>query len=385
MIHASDPASKFDPGNRVQASVVFCAVYRPRHQVKCREPGESRVTRRAAAMSTSSTLNAPTRRGPNILATAYAVGGYALGWALLFRGGLPGQILGTLILGHSMVIAAYLIHEAAHSSVFKDAGRNLIFGECLSWLTGTPYNSVADIRDKHLRHHFDVADVVAFDPYDSMSRHPGWARFLRLFEWFYIPMAEIWMHGVMLVIPFVYPERKRARRRVITALLIRGGLFLALALWRPDVAIGYAVAYCIMLQILRFMDAFQHDYAPIKTLFTKEPSGLKGNRKYEEAHTFSNPISTRSGWPNWLVLNFGFHNAHHAKPFVPWYALKKAQEERYAEKPAPEAAFAQQLKCFHRHRCRRVFYDFGESDDFLGRIARGEALGGNSASFLTAF
>lgn len=336
-------------------------------------------------MSISSPLNAPARRLPNLFATSYAVGGYGLGWALLLLGNLPGQILGTLVLGHSMVIAAYLIHESAHGSIFKDAERNRLFGECLSWLTGSSYNSVAHIREKHLRHHFDVADVVAFDSYEFMSRHPLWVRFLRFFEWFYIPMAEIWMHAMMLVVPFVYAERKSERGRVLINVVVRGGFFGALIVWRPDVAIGYAVAYCIMLQILRFMDAFQHDYGAIETLFTKAPSGFKGNRKYEEAHTFSNPISSQWAWPNWLVLNFGFHNAHHAKPFVPWYELKKLHQERYADRPAPAAALAHQLKCFHRNRTRRVYYDFDESGELLGRMARGEALGGNSASFLTAF
>ena len=145
------------------------------------------------------------------------------------------------------------------------------------------------------------------------------------------------------------------------------------------------VAYCIMLQVLRFMDAFQHDYSAIKTLYTKEPSGLKGNRKYEEAHTFSNPVSSRNVWPNWFVLNFGFHNAHHSRPFVPWYALPELHAQRYAEKEEPASAFAHQWRCFHRNRCRRVYYETDESEDFLGRIERGEALGGNSASFLTAF
>ena len=336
-------------------------------------------------MSIVSSVNAPTRPLPNILASLYAFGGYGLGWALLLQGRLPEQILGTLLLGHSMVIAAYLLHEAVHNAVFPDARRNLQFATVLNWLTGTPYNSAADIREKHLRHHFDVADVVAFDPYEYMSEHPGWVRVLKFFEWFYIPMAEIWMHGMMLAIPFLRVEKKSERSRVLFHVALRGGLFVALLLYRPDAALGYVIAYCLMLQVLRFMDAFQHDYKAIETLYTREPSGLKGNRKYEEAHTFSNPISSRSVWPNWFVLNFGFHNAHHARPFVPWYDLPRLHAQRYAEKEAPASDFLDQLRCFHRSRCERVYYELDESDDFLGRIERGEALGGNSASFLTAF
>ena len=335
--------------------------------------------------SIASSVNTPTRLLPTVVASLYALGGYGAGWGLLLLGGVLEQLLGTLLLAHSMVIAAYLLHEAVHNSIFKDLKDNLKFATLLNWLTGTPYNSVEDIREKHLRHHFDVADVVAFDPYQFMSENPAWVRFLKFFEWFYIPMAELWMHAMMLAIPFIHPEKRSERRRVVVALGIRGGLFLALLFYRPDAALGYMVAYCIMLQVLRFMDAFQHDYSAIETLYTKEPSGLKGNRKYEETHTFSNPISKRSTWPNWFVLNFGFHNAHHARPFVPWYDLPRLHVQRYAEAEAPASDFVDQLRCFHRSRCHRVYYDIDESEDFLGRIKRGEALGGNSASFLTAF
>ena len=159
-------------------------------------------------MPISSSVNTPNRLLPNLLAILYALGGYGAGWALLFLGSFPEQILGALLLGHSMVISAYLLHEAVHNAIFKDPARNLNLARFLNWLTGTPYNSAADIREKHLRHHFDVADVVAFDPYDFMSRHRVWVRFLKFFEWFYIPMAEIWMHGMMLALPFIREEKK---------------------------------------------------------------------------------------------------------------------------------------------------------------------------------
>lgn len=322
---------------------------------------------------------------PNFLATTYAVIGYASGWVLLLSGGWLIQALGVLILAHSMVISAYLIHEAVHNCVFENLKSNLKFAGALNWLTGTAYNSALDIREKHLRHHFDVADVVAFDPYRYMSTHPGWVRVLRFFEWFYIPLAEIWMHGMMIAVPFLYSEKRSARWRVFLTVIIRGVFFLGLLVWRPDAAVGYMMAYCIFLQILRFMDAFQHDYSAIETLYTKAASGLKGNRKYEEAHTFSNPISTRRSWPNWLVLNFGFHNAHHAKPFLGWYQLGEFHSQRYTDTEAPVSALRSQVRCFHRNRSRRVYYEDDESDDFLERIRQGRALGGNSASFLTAF
>ena len=69
-----------------------------------------------------------------------------------------------------------------------------------------------------------------------------------------------------------------------------------------------------MITLLRFMDSLQHDYGYHTTLFSKEPSEHRGDLVFEQEHTFSNPHSFRHERLNWLTLNFGFHNAHHA-PF----------------------------------------------------------------------
>ena len=96
-------------------------------------------------------------------ALAYSVLGYGLGWAILLLGGLWGVIPGALLLGHSMVIAAYLIHECAHNTIFRDNRHNAYLGECLAWLCGACYGRYDDIRYKHFRHHVDNDDVVWFD------------------------------------------------------------------------------------------------------------------------------------------------------------------------------------------------------------------------------
>jgi fatty acid desaturase len=53
----------------------------------------------------------------------------------------------------------------------------------------------------------------------------------------------------------------------------------------------------------------------------------RGDRVYEQAHTFSNPLSLRHPWVNLFVLNFGYHNAHHAKPTTPWFRLPALHRE----------------------------------------------------------
>jgi omega-6 fatty acid desaturase (delta-12 desaturase) len=44
-------------------------------------------------------------------------------------------------------------------------------------------------------------------------------------------------------------------------------------------------------------------------------------------------ISFRYELPNWLVLNFGYHNAHHAKPTAPWYRLPALHRELFGDDP----------------------------------------------------
>ena len=51
-----------------------------------------------------------------------------------------------------------------------------------------------------------------------------------------------------------------------------------------------------------------------------DPPSRFGGRATEQEHTFSNPLSFKYELPNWLVLNFGWHNAHHLRPTVPGIA-----------------------------------------------------------------
>ena len=56
---------------------------------------------------------------------------------------------------------------------------------------------------------------------------------------------------------------------------------------------------------------------------------------------------------NWLTLNFGFHNAHHARPTTPWYRLPALHFEMYGSDPKHVIPLAAQLRLFHRHRLAR--------------------------------
>ncbi len=324
------------------------------------------------------------------VATAYAVVGYVLGFVGLFQEAVWVNALAALLLAHAMTIAAYLIHECGHNLVFVHSRHNAMLGRAMSWLCGAAYGTYEDIRYKHFRHHVDNDDVVWFDYDKFFSKHPLITAATRWLEWLYIPAHDLIMHAVMVFTSFVIPQRRQQRSRNVTVIMIRGGLFLALALLAPKAAFLYVVAYLLMMHVLRFMDSVQHDYPYSTTLFETSASPHKGDKKWEQEHTFSNPISVKFPWLNWLTLNFGYHNAHHANMNLPFYRLPQLHFEMTGNDPLKVVPFSSQLKLYHRNRVSRVHNpqpeDYPQGSEYL-RIAQSGAgpIGGNAASFLTSF
>ena len=245
-------------------------------------------------------------------ALLYACVAYVAGFAGLFHESWAVNAAATLLLAHAMIIAAYLIHECGHNLVFTRSRHNAVLGRAMSWLCGAAYGTYEDMRYKHFRHHVDNDDVVWFEYEKFFERHPLVLRTVRVLEWFYIPAHDLVMHFVMVFTSFIIPQRREQRRRNVAVILVRGGVFLALLLFAPKVALLYVVAYLLMMHVLRFMDMLQHDYPYNATLFEYTRPPHKGDDAWEQEHTFSNPISLRFPRLNWLTLNFGFHNAHHA-------------------------------------------------------------------------
>ena len=322
------------------------------------------------------------------LAIGYALGGYVLGFAALFHGGWALTIGGTLLLGHAMTIAAYMLHECGHQTVFRLNAHNARLGVVFTWLTGSCYATFEDIRYKHFRLHADNADVMWFDSRAWLAKHPALARLVLLCEWFYIPAQDVLMHGVLVFEAFIIPARREQRLRNAAVLVVRATLFGVVAWYWPRVAAGYVVAYLLMMTILRFMDAIQHDYDGTAVLFEKSAvMPYRGDRAYEQIHTFSNPLSLRHPWVNLLVLNFGYHNAHHSRAATPWYRLPALHREMFGDDPTRSIPFAAQLRSFHRYRVSRVlnYTDTMTGPEFLALARQGIVSGGNAVSFLTPF
>ena len=324
------------------------------------------------------------------LAMLYVVLGYPLGIAGLFQPAWPVNILGVLLLAHSMIIAAYLIHECGHNLVFRRSRNNARLGEFMSWICGAAYGTYEDMRYKHFRHHVDNDDVVWFEYNEYFEKHPILLRITRFLEWFYIPAHDLIMHFIMVFTSFIIPQRREQRARNVAVILIRGGIFVALLVFYPKVALLYAIAYMLMMHVLRFTDALQHDYPYNATLFNYVRTPHKGDAAWEQEHTFSVPISLRFPRLNWLTLNFGYHNAHHADMNVPWYRLPELHEKLTGGDPERVIPLTSQLKLYHRNRLLRVSNpqpaDYPRGAEYLHNARAGTGpIGGNAASFLTSF
>ena len=323
-------------------------------------------------------------------AVLYAVIGYFAGFVGLFSSAWAVNLLGTLLLAHAMVIAAYLIHECGHNLVFRRQRDNTRLGRVMSWFCGSAYGTYEDMRYKHFRHHVDNDDVVWFEYEAWFEKHPIILRVTRFLEFFYIPAHDMIMHFIMMFTSFIIPERRDQRLRNVVVLVLRGSALVALLVFFPKVFLLYVVAYLLMMHVLRFMDALQHDYPYNPTLFDIKDAPHKGDWDWEQEHTFSVPISMRHPWLNLLTLNFGYHNAHHADMNVPFYRLPQLHEELTGNDPERVIPFASQLKLYHRNRMLRVSNpqpdDYPKGADYLraARAGRG-SIGGNAASFLTSF
>jgi fatty acid desaturase len=320
---------------------------------------------------------------------AYAVLGYVAGFAGLFHPYWAVNLTATLLLAHAMTIAAYMIHECGHNLVFNSIRDNAKLGRFLSWLCGAAYGTYEDMRYKHFRHHVDVDDVVWFDYERFFHEHPAVLRLTKVLEWFYIPAHDLIMHTIMVFTSFIIPQRRNQRRRNVTVILIRGSIFAALLVFFPKAALLYAIAYMLMMTVLRFMDSLQHDYGYNLTLFDFGKPPRKGDFEWEQEHTFSNPHTFNDGIFNWFTLNFGFHNAHHADMTVPWYRLPAKHRELFGGDPANVIPLWPQLKIFHKQRVKRIVGNhegdvpFGRG--FLIAARKADVFGGNAASFLTSF
>jgi fatty acid desaturase len=318
----------------------------------------------------------------NTLALGWACAGWLGSFALMGAQSAYLNVAGVLLCAHAMVLAAYLIHEAAHQTLFAAPWANSFAGEAMNFIAGSAYASFERIRHMHIRHHLDRADLTCFDFKGLLRRRPALRRTLQLLEWCYLPATEVLMHGQVIGRPFADASQRRHLPRVAAMLAVRLSLLTLLGLWSWKALLLYFIAMALLLHVLNFFDAFHHTFEQY-FVAADEPIAMAGrDRRYEQANTFSNVISRRHPWLNLLTLNFGYHNAHHQRPSVPWYRLRALHRDLYGEEGGGMLPLARLLRTWHRNRVRRVFADDYGAPSHGPRGADG-FVGAHGVSFLT--
>ena len=309
-----------------------------------------------------------------------------LGWlgsfALMASRSVAFDILGTLLCAHTMLLAAYLLHEAAHQTLFISRRANQWVGEAVNCIASSGCASFERIRHLHVRHHVDRADLVCFDFKDLMCRRPLLRRTLQVFEWAYIPAVEILMHLQVLVRPIFVRSQRIHLPRVLFMLAARVALLVLLASWSLRATLLYGLAVALELHLLNFFDGFHHTFEQF-VVRPEEPVSMLGrNRVYEQQNTYSNLVSVRYPWLNVLILNFGYHNAHHQRPSLPWWRLPALHRELYEERSLAVMPVRELLTTWHHNRVRRVLAeDYGAVGAGPDRAA--SFVGAHGVSFLT--
>lgn len=315
----------------------------------------------------------------NSLAIAYTGICYVGGIALLLQpnGWLNG--LGVFSLTHSLVLSAYLAHECMHGAIFASMKANAIAGGLILWLNGACYTPFHDLARLHIAHHVNRVDFCRFDLGGYLDSLPHLIRnSLLALEWLYFPALAFLLRIRSIFAPFWVAERKNDRGRVTLILIVRLAMFALLAFLSPKALLLYFLSYIGMITILRFMDAFQHTYEvfPLGAVLPDR------DRAHEQTNTFSNVISQRYWWLNLLLLNFGYHNAHHEVMKCPWHSLHELDRALFSDPASHVITLPELLANYHKFRITRIASGQGSAVDQFGNRSLEAFYGGIEVSFL---
>lgn len=284
---------------------------------------------------------------------------FIVGVALIVTSSVWTSAIGSILFCWSMIAAWYLVHDCSHQLVFKSKTANRVLGEISSAIVGTLYFSFSDYVRDHSRHHIEKVDIVGVDIRALLLTSNKFVRsFLLALEQEYVP-------AVYFYVKFFYLQdilkrgTKTERVRVLAsfALYLSFGVML-IALSTVSIAWVF-LAVAVRIHVIRCIDAFQHSF---EELDDANPRPTRGDSNFEQLHTYSFPVSVKHQWLNVLILNFGFHNAHHALPSCPWYRLPKLErtirkfQVQYSEETGmPDYLPIQaMLVPYHKHRVART-------------------------------
>lgn len=318
----------------------------------------------------------------NAIAITFTLTGYLGGITLLTLPNGGFNALGIIFLTYSLLLSAYLSHEFMHGSIFKKRRWNVAFGKIMLWLNGGCYYGFETLTLLHIAHHLDRADIITFDIPKAIEAQPlAIRKAILTLEWLYFPVTAFWSRWQGITAHWRNSKRSQERLEIIKMLVIRGGLFGILGLFYLKALLLYFLSYIGMITVLRWMDAFQHTYEGF-------PPGTKLPKRdiaHEQINTFSTLFSQRYSWLNLLLLNFGYHNAHHAVMKCPWHSLHELNQQLVKNQNIRYVSLREQLINYHRFRITRLIKGQGEAIDNDGNPNFAIFYGAIDVSFLTVY
>ncbi len=315
----------------------------------------------------------------NAIALLYTLSSYIGGITLILQPNGWLNVVGVIFLTHGLILSAYLTHEFMHGTIFSSMKWNAAFGTVMLWLNGACYTRFQDLARLHIAHHIERVDFCRFNLAQFLNSLPTLLRKgLLILEWLHFPALAFLTRFRSMTAPFWMAERQAERWHVVIVAGIRSSLFVLLGFVSLKALLLYFVAYISMINILRFVDCFQHTYEVIE-IGSPIP---KLDRAHEQANTFSNPISLKYRWLNLLLLNFGYHNAHHELMKCPWHSLPDLDRELIKSTKVNYVTLPQLVRNYHCFRISRIFSEQGTAVDATGNLNLNGFYGAIEVSFL---
>ncbi len=316
----------------------------------------------------------------NITAIAYVIILYSLGIVSIVIESWQLNLLGIIAIVHSLVVSTALTHEFIHGNIFKSRKFNAFWGQVMTHFNGACYATWGNLVEHHFNHHLHHVDVVGFDiiEYLQVVIDPWLHRIYVVLEWLYFPALEFEMRWRIILAPVLDHHKRHLLRRTISLILYRTVAFFILAWVSWKAILLYFLAYVCFVNIMRFVDAFHHTYE-YTILGQQFPHH---DRLYEQANTFSNLVSIEYPWLNLLVLNFGYHNAHHHQMNCPWHDLPALHSKLYHHQDRQLLPLPKLIHNYHRFRLARLFSGQGDAMQD-GELRLDTFTGGIGVSLLT--
>ncbi len=262
---------------------------------------------------------------------AYTFCGYFLGLYLILLNQIQANLLGVIVITHTSIWAALLTHEFIHETIFDKHSMNSLFGVLTTLITGAWYVSFDLLRKQHLKHHCNKVGYDTFCITSWVLSLPTSIRaVITTLELFYIPVISFLSRFRALFLPFIRPQYRHMRLQIVIFLIVNTIFYSALYLINSWSILYIILAHIAMLNILRLYDCYHHTFKVIPL----NSSIPRLSSEYEQENTYSSLFSRRYYWTNWLFLNYGYHNAHHYRPDIPWYQLSYLDKAMYPSSQA---------------------------------------------------